>query len=365
MKILHIITTLQMGGAEKLMVDLLPRMQAKGRTAELLLIDGTRTPFYEQLEQKGVTIHSLAMGGGNVYNPLHIWQLIRFLRKNKYDVVHTHNTASQLFAAIAAKVLCSVVLCTTEHNTSNRRRNLKWYRPIDRWMYRQYKAVICISDQTEENLKNHINDNRVTTRTIYNGIDVSTYANARPNSELSAAKGQKKVIAMVAAFRYQKDQDTLVKAIKLLPNDYELWLIGDGERRSIVETLAETEGVADRVKFLGIRSDVPSVLKVVDVVTHSSHIEGFGLAAVEAMAVGKPVVASDVAGLADIVDGYGILFPHGDAQALTAKVLKLMTDKDYYNNVAAKCSARAADFDISKMVDGYLDVYREITQTSK
>ena len=121
MKILHVITSLNIGGAEKLMVDLLPRLKQRGVEVELLVFVGNRTMFYDQLEREGVKIAAFAEKG-SVYNPLHLIRLYRFLKKNHFDVVHTHNTAPQLFAALVA-VLCSVVLCTTEHNTSNRRRN--------------------------------------------------------------------------------------------------------------------------------------------------------------------------------------------------------------------------------------------------
>lgn len=111
MKILHVITTLYTGGAEKLMVDLLPRMKQAGHKVELCVFDGTRTPFFEQLEKNGIRIHWFHKGG-SVYNPLNIYRLWRLMRKG-WDIVHTHNTAPQLFAAFG-EVLCSVVLVTTE-----------------------------------------------------------------------------------------------------------------------------------------------------------------------------------------------------------------------------------------------------------
>ena len=120
MKILHVITTLYTGGAEKLMVDLLPRMKQAGHKVELCVFDGTRTPFFEQLEKNGIRIHWFHKGG-SVYNPLNIYRLWRLMRKG-WDIVHTHNTAPQLFAAFG-EVLCSVVLVTTENTTSNRRRD--------------------------------------------------------------------------------------------------------------------------------------------------------------------------------------------------------------------------------------------------
>lgn len=167
-----------MGGAEKLVVDMLPRLRDKGCDVELLILSGKKTPLYSTLEQTGVKIHHFGEQT-RVYDPRNILRLVFFLKKHHYDIVHTHNTASQMFAAIA-RVLCSVVLCTTEHNTSNRRRDWKCYKPIDRWIYRQYKKVICISDSTESNLRNFIGDWSDKVCTIYNGIDVELYANALP-----------------------------------------------------------------------------------------------------------------------------------------------------------------------------------------
>ena len=79
--------------------------------------------------------------------------------------------------------------------------------------------------------------------------------------------------------------------------------------------MAQSLGIAERVTFLGWRSDVASVLKASDIYVHSTDAEGFGIAACEAMAAGLPVVASDVPGLAQIVKGAGILFPAGDDKA--------------------------------------------------
>ena len=102
MRILQVITSLHIGGAEKLIVDMVPLYQELGYQVDVLLFDGTETPFKRQVRAKGVTIYELGKGG-SVYNPLYIFKLIPFLRK--YDIVHTHNTACQLFAAIGS-VLC-------------------------------------------------------------------------------------------------------------------------------------------------------------------------------------------------------------------------------------------------------------------
>ena len=359
MRILHVITSLETGGAEKLMVDLLPRLRDRGDDVELLCIDGRRTPFYGLLERQGIKIHSLCTGG-RMYDPRHILRLVRFLRRRRYDIVHTHNTAAQLFSAIAG-VLCSVVLCTTEHNTSNRRRGWRWYRPVDRWMYRQYKSVVCISDQAEQNLKTYLGKGGFIIRVIYNGIDVERFADAAPCRSLVETKGGRKAVVMVAGFRYQKDQDTLVRAMRLLPEtSYELWLVGDGERCGTVEALAKTEGVEGRVRFLGLRDDVPEVLKAADIVVMSSHFEGLSLSNLEGMASGKPFIASDVDGLREIVAGNGLLFPHGDAAALAERIRRLSEDETLRNRVVESCQRKARQYDIRLMADRYDEMYKSL-----
>ena len=165
---------------------------------------------------------------------------------------------------------------------------------------------------------------------------------------------------MVAGFRYQKDQETLIRAMKHLTIDAELWLIGDGARRPIIEQCIKNNKLSERVRLLGVRGDIPSIIKAADVVVQSSHWEGFGLAAVEGMAAGKPVVASNVEGLAQVVEGAGLLFPHGEEVALAKIINELLTNDCYYQQVAEKCTERAQMYDIQKMVDSYNNLYKSL-----
>jgi len=356
MRILHVITSLRTGGAEKLMVDLLPRLRNSGFEVELLLFDGTDTPFRHDVEVAGIKVHDLGVGG-SVYSPIRFLKLIPFLRK--YDVVHTHNTAPQLFAAIGS-VLCSVVLCTTEHTTSNRRRGWTWYAAIDRWMYNRYRKVICISQKAEDNLREYIGHCKADICTINNGVDIAKYANATASTELEAiAPGSRKII-MVAGFRWEKDQDTLIKSLKYLPENFHLFLVGDGVRRNVLETLIESESMSSRVHLLGLRTDVPQLLHAADYIVMSSHFEGLSLSSVEGMSVGKPFLASDVDGLREVVKGAGILFPHQDAEALAKEISVLDASPEKYQSTAERCAGRAAQFDISTMASAYFHCYTEI-----
>lgn len=356
MRILHVITSLKTGGAEHLLVDLLPRLRELGDDVDLVVLDGAKTPFYCDLESRGICVIPFSIGG-SVYNLLNIFRLLKILPY--YDVIHTHNTSPQFFAAVA-NIFRKKCLVTTEHSTNNRRRYWRFYKPIDRWMYNHYREVICISEAAEENLKGYLGNTRAHISTIYNGIDYPKFAEAVPSKEIMLEFAGKELITMVAAFRRPKDQATLIKSLKYLPDEYEVLLVGEGECKKEVEAFTCEVGLSSRVHFLGVRTDVPGILKASDVVVLSSHYEGLSLSSVEGMASGKPFIASDVDGLREVVKGYGILFPLGDEKTLAEEILKLANDESYRENIVDKCVARARQFDISIMAEEYHNLYHKL-----
>lgn len=358
MKILHVITTLQTGGAEKLMVDLLPRLKDMGNVVELCIFENKETPFYKAITKSGIKVHCIASLGG-YYSPLCLIKLVRLMRKG-WDVVHTHTTAPQLFAAIGS-MFCSTHLVTTEHNTTNTRRGLWWYKPIDKWMFSRYESHIMISDQCKANHVAYLGkDNCNNLTMVYNGIDYDKYASAVPAADVRALG--EKIITFVAAFRPQKDQPTLIKAMQYLPEDFHLCLCGGGndERKALFEVMISELGLQNRVHLLGIRNDIPEVLAASDYVAMSSHFEGLSLASLEGMSSGKPFLASDVDGLHEIVDGNGVLFPHEDAKAFAESILKLDTDDDFKASVIKRCQEKAIQYDINVMAKKYMEIYKKL-----
>ena len=365
MRILQVITSLDMGGAETLVVNLIPRLQALGNTVDLCVFNGKETPLTHRLKKESPQTKIYALGHG-VYNPLYIFKLVKIMKK--YDIIHTHNSSPQLFVAIAS-LFSRTKIVSTEHNTSNRKRNWKWYRPIESWMYGRYKHVICISKISEEKLREYLggewlveSSNRYKSiTTINNGIDVNAISEAVPCKELLGLKENRKSILMVAGFRKQKNQDTIIRALTLLDKEkYEVWFAGIGERMEEVKQLVLSLGVSERVRFLGLRTDIPNVLRAADVIVMSSHWEGLSLSNVEGMSAHKPFIASEVNGLKEVTKGYGILFPHEDAKALAEEINRLASDETYYNEIAERCYKRALEFDISKTVNGYNSVYETV-----
>lgn len=380
MRILQVITSLLTGGAEHIVVQLAERLSLQaGVHCDICVFDGEETPFCREIEQwnevhaaEGIEPIRIIRLGKGFYNISYIWQLARLMRH--YDIVHTHNSSPQLFVA-CAKVLCSVVhstgtvLCTTEHTTSNRKRGWKWYAPIESWMYSQYDHIVCISKIAEDKLREYMGGKwldaaspyyaRVST--INNGVDVDKIFSAQPDADLLKLKGQRKAIVMVAGFREAKDQDTLVRAMARLDRQrYELWLVGIGERQAVVEALADRLGVSGNVRFLGLRMDVPNVLRAADIVVMASHWEGLSLSNVEGMSAGKPFIASDVNGLREVTKGYGLLFPESDDEVLAGEIQRFADDPAYYQSVADRCYHRAKEYDIKDMAAKYSEIYRMV-----
>ena len=250
---------------------------------------------------------------------------------------------------------------------------LKCYAPIESWMYGQYTHVACISKVAEKKLREYIggrwldksSDRYHRISTINNGIDVKSISEAAPDAELLSLKAYRKAILMVAGFREAKDQDTVVKALSLLDrSEFEVWFAGIGVRQNIVKHLADTLGIGGRVRFLGLRTDIPNVLRAADMIVMSSHWEGLSLSNIEGMSAHKPFIASKVNGLREVTEGYGILFEHRDARGLAAEIEHLSKDSQYYQQVANACYERAEQFDIDKMIMAYERMYKRIVGIS-
>ncbi len=362
MKVLQVINSLGTGGAEKLIIESLPVYMEKGIQIELLLLDSRETPFLKQLITNcNCNIHFI--GKGSVYNPKYILKIIPFLKK--FDLVHVHLFPALYWVGIARILsLSKVKLIFTEHNTSNKRRNLWVFKFIDRIIYSVYDKIVTIANEVDKNLRQHLKWDPSKFELIENGINLISYRNAIPLSKTEFFEKDHTILIQVSSFRAQKDQPTLIRALKLLPENFKLLLVGDGPLKEENEQLVEKYGLSSRVKFCGIREDVPSLLKTADLVILSSHYEGLSLSSIEGMASGKPFLASDVPGLNEVVKGAGILFPEGDAQSLANEILKLSEDPEFYKKIASSGLKRSQKYDIEIMVDKYINLYCRILNSN-
>ncbi len=247
----------------------------------------------------------------------------------------------------------------TEHNTYNKRRDNFIFKYIDKIIYKGIDSIITISEEVDSNLKKHLKYSH-NFNLINNGVDLGNLINNLGYQKKEFFNDSEAIfIIQVSSFRAQKDQPTLIRAISLLPDNYKLLLIGDGDLRKKNENLVNQLGIFNRVKFLGLRSDIPELLNTSDITVLSSYHEGLSLSSIEGMAC-KPFIASNVPGLREIVQGAGILFEKGNAEELAYHIQKLGSNQSYYNQIAIQCRERAQHYDLSTMVEKYLEVYKNV-----
>lgn len=361
MKVLHIINSLATGGAEKLILDTLPLLNRNEIQADVLLLNGEKHPFYYEMEQKKCC-KIFSLGKLSVYNPIHIFKIVPFLKA--YDIIHVHLFPSIYWVAIAYQLNNSQSkLIFTEHSTNNRRINNLIFKLPEKLIYHQFQKIICITNEVKEVLINHISKIKSKLLVIENGVNLEIIKNANKINLQSIDNDYNestKYLIQVSGFKKPKDQATLIRALSYLPSSVKLFLAGEGITKLSCEKLVKDLDLKKRVFFLGNRSDIPSLLKTVDISILSTNYEGFGLVAVEGMASGKPFIASDVPGLREIVYGAGVLFPKGDEKQLAAEISKLLENPTHYQNVVNKCLERSTNYDISFMIEKTIKLYNEV-----
>lgn len=361
MKVLHVINHLLYGGAQSLVVDLLAAEKRAGVEVTLLcLVEREANGFTKRIEENGIDILYLQKGG-NMRNPLLIFKLIPHIKR--YDVIHVHSFPDEYWVPFAKMIsLSKCKIIYTQHSTHSNKFGHPILKHIDSFVYKKliYK-VACCSDKALDEFHHFYPDINATS--VPNGINIDKYSLAEPSS-IKDDMGIKDsfIITMVARFNYPKRQDVLIKALPKLPSEIKLFLIGgnDGdENLAPCRELVKELGLKDRVFFLGIRNDVPELLKASDVVALVSEYEGLSLSCLEGMAAGKPFIASNSGGLREIVKDAGLLFEIDDSESLVEYITSLYENKETYNKVSRACFERAQHYSIEDMTNRYINLYNK------
>jgi glycosyltransferase involved in cell wall biosynthesis len=359
MRVLQIIDSLNQGGAEVMLTAMAPQFRTRGVTCDVLGL--LRRPSVLEHSLREQQINLRFTGVSRLYSPQQIFALTRLM--SGYDIIHVHLFPALLWTVLAAaRLRYRTPLVATEHNTWNARRRW-WWRPVDQWMYPHYQRVACNSEATAENLVSWCPRIAEKIRVIPNGIPLAAFENAHP-APLEDVPDDAVRLIFVGRFEAQKDHATILKALTVVPHAH-LLFVGDGRLRHQLEQMAQSLGIRSRVTFLGWRRDVAALLKASDIYVHSTHSDGFGIAACEAMAAGLPVIASDVPGLAQLVEGAGILFPVGDDKALARHLTALISSPDRRREMSEAGLQRARQFSIENTVDGYVRMYESVLETEQ
>ncbi len=352
LKILQVINSVYQGGAERLVCLLHEGLLQQGIDSYLVTLAGTPDGDnrIESLDAKSP--HSVQA----------LFRLARYLRQTRWanlDLIHVHLFPAQLYVPILRNLVAPQTrIITTEHSTWNRRRKSRFLKFTDSMMYRQYSSIACISEGTRDALAVWQPAIKARLRTIYNGIETEKFARIprvrRPGEVLPR-------LVSVGALKERKGYDSILEALAMVELPFRYEIAGEGYHRLQLEAQIHRLGLENKVRLLGYTSNIATLLSESDLFVLSSQWEGFGLAVVEAMASGLPVVVANVPGLNEIVRGEqdgGILIPPGDTVALSAALQKLIRDPDLRTEFGNRARSRAMEFQLSSMIDDYVDLYR-------
>ena len=354
-----ITNALSEGGVESLLLDLCSVLVQKyAYDVKILVLNRKAIGLKNKFEKLGIEV--IVGKYRHVYNPLNIFIIKKYFCN--VDLVHVNLYPCQFFVALVKCLyhsLKAIPLVTTEHSTFNHRRKYAMFRLLDNFMYSRYDKIVCISKQTELKLRQWLlNKNMKNICTINNGVNIEKFVTAKNSlgKYVNILNGADYIV-MVGRLEHPKDPMTIIQAMQYLPISIHLLLVGTGSYLNRCKILAEKYRVYDRVHFLGNSQNVAEILKGCRLGILSTEWEGFGLVAVEYMAAGIPVIASDVDGLREVVGEKSLLFTARDAKGLSDKILALLSDDVSYQIACNYCMNRSKDFSVEKMVANYVSVY--------
>lgn len=366
MKVLHVITTINRGGAENHLVELVRGQVAQGLKVAVTYLKGDGY-WAAELRDLGVRVEPLRLT--HYGKPAPVWRLRDLIRQWKPDIVHAHMPPTELYARLALMFLRPApVMVISKHNDEPFYRGLG-QRAVGVWVARRAARMIAISDAVNTYACTHLNMPAERVVTVHYGIDPHPYEQIGDDRRLVlraewGIPSEAWVIGTVARLVPQKALHILLSGYAQYRTQAQcpsrLVLVGRGPLEAELKALAQQLDMADEIVWAGFREDIPVVMNAFDTFALTSVYEGFGLVLLEAMAARRPVVATAVSAIPEIVeDGVtGLLCRSGDADGLARAFLQL-EDASLRVRLGAAGHERAVDrFTLERMAEATLAVYQ-------
>ena len=277
------------------------------------------------------------------------------------DIIHVHLTPCQLMVPFVARLAKrKTLLVTTEHSTLNRRRYMIGGRLIDFLLFRQYQKIICISNAVKVEMETWQPFLKDKLTVINNGINLQNFA----NEITEKPSPNKTIIISVGRLVPEKNYPAAIKACTRLKDlDFEYRIIGAGPEEQALRNLISELEMENSVKLMGFQANVSECLIDANIFLMPSLWEGFGLSAVEAMAVNLPIVVSDVPGVREIIDDdgkCGFLIRVADPDDIADKLRQLIVNPELCVKMGRYAQIRSRIFNIEKTVRDHIALYEEM-----
>ncbi len=323
----------------------------------------------DALEEAGVRL--LFLGRRSKLDIWRWWRLVALIRRERIDVLHSHKFGSNVWAAVIARATRISAFVAHEHTWSYEG---QWIRRfLDRRLVaRSADVVLTVSRADRRRMIEVERVDPAKVQFLSSGVVPHAPRGRRLVREELGIGQETPIVGTVCGLRPQKALDVLVRASALLAAsvpDVRVLVVGEGSERPALEALIEELSVGSTVKLLGAWApdEVPDFVEALDVAVLSSHFEGTPLAVMEYMAAGKPVVATAVGGVPDLIeDGvHGLLVPPGRHDALAEALSALLVDRERRVWMgAAALERQRREFDFSRLVRELEQIYLGLVASS-
>lgn len=352
-----------MHGAGKYYLNTIPAID-KTKFNVTLCVLRARDHLTNLFEEAKINITHL---GKQKFDPRILSSLINFLKKGNFDLIHSHGYGSDNFGRIVGSILGIPTIIHAHDENSN-------YPLIqniaDFLLVPLTSNAIAVSQNVKESCikKRRINQKKIFV--LHNGIPLKNFI--RLDEKLIdeekrrfGIKSDSVVLGTVARLRKEKGLKYLIQSVPEILNSFSnivFFIAGDGPIREELETLAKDLKVENKIIFAGFCNNIPAVLSLIDIFVAPSLTEGSPLGIFEAMAMGKPIIASNVGGIKEILNDNetALLVPAENSEQLAAKILFLLKNKNEMRSLGTKAFEESKKYDNSFLVKKLEDIYFEL-----
>ena len=365
MTILLLISSEGHYGVENMLLTLALQLVQQGCHCVVGVFRNSRFPHLEiadQAKRKGLEVEIIPCNGRWDWKA--VTEIRNLLKKHDVDVLHPHGYKADLYA-FAAAAWSSVALLATSHNWPSRLWSMRVYAVLDRLVLRKFDKVIVVSDVVADILRRSGVASAKVAR-IPNGVDLDRFRSALPTLRLELGLADSPVVGFVGRLVSEKGGAMLIRAAEQVLT---VWpkamfvFVGEGPAYEEWKALATELGINKHVIFAGARDNMPEVYASFDMLVLPSQIEALPMCLLEAMAAGRPVIATRVGAIPRLVldNRTGLLLEPEDVSALKTAILRLLNDRNLAGQLGENGRAHVAEhFSAQLMAKTYIGMYRNI-----
>gem|GEM_PF-199504 len=371
--VLYLMPWLIVGGAENQIVQTL-RVIDRKRFRPVVCCIRERGALFSEVEELGIASYCLDMRpkyGVSTVRALN--RIVDIIRREEIQVLQAMEFNARVLGTVAAKFTRVPVNLSAEHYTG------EWQEPTFKRIVKRLTVpfvdrIICVAEAQKKYLVEDRGIPPGKMEVIYNGIDLSKF-NPRTRAKIKKSDfgipEESPVAGIVAALRPEKAHHIFLEAARRVTHQIEdarFLIVGEGKKRGELEALSKSLGIAERTVFTGVRKDMPDILRLMDVVVLSSYpvVETFPVSLLEAMAMRKPVVSTNVSGIPEMVEEgkNGFLVPVGDPEALARAVSRVLGDGKLAKKMGAAGRKLVKErFTIQHTVTGLEELYQRLLES--